>query len=83
MNLFQSEPWMARGACRGMDPSIFIPERRDQTTTDAKRVCASCPVRDECLEYGIFEPYGVWGGKTDNERRRIRSERHRARARVA
>lgn len=58
-----------------MDPSIFIPERRDQTTTDAKRVCASCPVRDECLEYGMYEPFGVWGGKTINERRRIRAAR--------
>lgn len=39
---------------------------------DAKALCAACPVRTECLEYGLDEPTGIWGGRTARERRLIR-----------
>lgn len=43
-----------------------------QVELDAKAVCAACPVRADCLEYGLAEPAGIWGGRTARERRYIR-----------
>jgi WhiB family redox-sensing transcriptional regulator len=39
----------------------------------AKRICADCPVRRECLEYAlrVREPFGIWGGLNESERRAI------------
>lgn len=65
--------WEDRGACRGADPALFFPER-GQTTTEAKAVCATCPVRQQCLAAHLHEPEGVWGGTTPGQRRRIRVE---------
>lgn len=39
---------------------------------DAKAICAACPVRSECLEFGLDEPTGIWGGRSARERRYIR-----------
>ncbi len=71
--------WQEKGLCRSADPMLFFhPQnergssraRRDQS---AKRVCASCPVRLECADYAIRarEPYGVWGGLSEDEREAI------------
>lgn len=38
----------------------------------AKRICQDCPVKDLCLEYGMDEPYGVFGGYSEEDRRRLR-----------
>ena len=66
--------WREQGACRGLDPALFFPERGDSTAA-AKATCASCPVRAQCLDYGLYERFGIWGGKGERERRRIRHER--------
>ena len=71
--------WQEQGACREADPELFFhPQnerglarlRRDRA---AKAVCARCDVRIECADYSIRsrEPYGVWGGLTEEERERI------------
>jgi WhiB family transcriptional regulator, redox-sensing transcriptional regulator len=67
--------WMALAACRGVDPELFYTER-GESTREAKAVCAGCPVREECLLYAVanVERYGVWGGRSERERRRMRSE---------
>ncbi len=72
------EPWRERAACRGLDPDMFYPERdapgrADDIVREAKGVCRRCPVRDVCLASAIErrERYGVWGGKTERERRRL------------
>ncbi|OBB52506.1 WhiB family transcriptional regulator, partial [Mycolicibacterium fortuitum] len=51
-HLINREPWQAEGICRQVDPEIFFPEK-GQSTKDAKRVCANCPVAAECLEYAL------------------------------
>jgi len=68
--------WQDKGACVGRPSAIFFP-RRGENASRAKAVCAGCPVRDECLEYALAngERFGVWGGKSERERRRIRAER--------
>lgn len=68
--------WQFDGACRKADPSVFFhPEgergpTRDARDRAAKTVCATCPVRQQCAEHALSvrEPYGVWGGMTEDER---------------
>jgi WhiB family redox-sensing transcriptional regulator len=64
--------WQLRGACRGMDPSIFFPAvgRRARHETRAKAVCEICPVLTQCRQYALdaAEPYGIWGGMSPLER---------------
>jgi WhiB family redox-sensing transcriptional regulator len=64
--------WRQRAACRGVDADIFYPVS-DDGSEEAKAVCASCSVRQACLEYSLAarEREGVWGGLTERERRRI------------
>lgn len=71
-----NDTWMTRGNCRHVDPELFFPER-GASTDDAKAICAGCTVRDECLEYAIGHniKFGIWGGKTIKQRRRITRER--------
>lgn len=72
----ESWDWQRRGACRGRDSGQFFHpdgERgssRARREASAKAVCARCPVRAECAAHALTaqEPYGVWGGFTENER---------------
>jgi WhiB family transcriptional regulator, redox-sensing transcriptional regulator len=69
--LSQATPgWFARAACRGLDPRLFYPEV-SETTTEAKAVCAGCPVREPCQSFALAnsERYGVWGGLGALDRR--------------
>lgn len=70
--------WRQRGACNGLDPTIFFPDS-DEATEEAKSICALCPVRLSCLEHALAsrERDGVWGGTTEKERRRIIRQRRR------
>lgn len=73
--------FMARGACRGLDPELFHPVRGDvDTLKAAQAVCDGCPVREECLEYAIVngEEHGIWGGASEAERKRIAQRRRAA-----
>ena len=70
--------WRERAACLeypavlffGLDDSETPAERRSREDT-AKRVCFGCEVRQDCLQYALStkEPYGIWGGLTEIERR--------------
>lgn len=52
------------------NPEVFFPRRADGgQCAPAKRVCGPCPVKAQCLEMGIREPFGVWGGLSEKERR--------------
>lgn len=64
--------WMRDATCRGRSPSEFFPS--DGVGVErARRMCAECPVRLECLEYALSRriDHGVWGGCSERERRRI------------
>ena len=68
--------WMARGNCRDEVPARFFPS--DGVGVDhARRICATCPVREPCLEYALEQriDHGVWGGASERERRRILKRR--------
>lgn len=64
--------WMARGKCRDIPPSVFFPSD-GLGVQAAQRICADCPVADTCLEYALVNriDHGVWGGRSERERRRI------------
>jgi WhiB family redox-sensing transcriptional regulator len=57
----------------------MFPER-GETNARAKSYCAKCPVRAECLDYAIDHDirHGIWGGKSERERRAIRRRRKAA-----
>ena len=65
--------WQADALCAQTDPEAFFPEKGG-STRDAKRVCQSCEVRAECLEYALEndERFGIWGGLSERERRKLR-----------
>ena len=73
--------WRKRGACRGLDPEVFYPVS-EEDATDAKRICGTCSVRDQCLEFALAnrEADGIWGGATEKERRRILRQRRKSAA---
>lgn len=83
-DLFASPAFMDLGSCRGTDPDVFFPDR-GESLEPAKSICAECIVRDECLEYALEnrERFGVWGGTSERERRRIRRARRDATPKVA
>jgi WhiB family redox-sensing transcriptional regulator len=65
--------WQERALCAQTDPEAFFPEKGG-STREAKRVCMSCEVRAECLEYALAndERFGIWGGLSERERRRVK-----------
>ena len=80
----EDNDWMDRGNCLGVDPDLFFPGRGEDQGP-AKGVCRGCDVREECLEYALSngEKWGIWGGKSERERRRIRRQRNLARRQSA
>ncbi|GDY28663.1 WhiB family transcriptional regulator [Gandjariella thermophila] len=84
--------WQLYGACRGFDSTLFFHpdgERgpaRERREARAKAICFSCPVLEKCREHALAvqEPYGIWGGMGEGERRAlIAARRHRQRVRLA
>lgn len=86
-----SPAWHHEAKCLGAEtklPGLFYPDQSNLETARAKAVCngddgyPACPVREDCLEQALAYPerYGVWGGTSERERRRIlRSRKIRAR----
>lgn len=68
--------WQLDGVCNQTDPEIFYPEKGG-SVLEPKGVCAGCPVRETCLEYALArdEPFGIWGGMSERERRREKRRR--------
>jgi WhiB family redox-sensing transcriptional regulator len=72
----QDLSWQDLANCRGADADLFFPER-GASTRAAKSICRECQVRPECLEFAIVssEKFGIWGGLSERERRKIRRQR--------
>ena len=69
--------WWSRAACASADPELFFPISHSGPAlgqvTRAKAVCARCDIQRDCLRYalGAGSIQGVWGGMTEEERRRL------------
>lgn len=81
-------PWWAEAACAEAEHDLFFPagDTGDaiRQIEEAKKHCAACPVREECLDFALEtnQVYGIWGGVTEQERktlrRRLLADRRRA-----
>ena len=75
---WDTDAWRNRAACRDTSPELFFPIGTTGVALDqieaAKRVCGQCAVAGECLEFALAtnQEAGVWGGLTEEERRRLR-----------
>jgi WhiB family transcriptional regulator, redox-sensing transcriptional regulator len=69
----QPLPWQEEALCAQTDPEAFFPEKGG-STREAKRVCGRCDVRGDCLTYALAhdERFGIWGGLSERERRRLK-----------
>lgn len=65
--------WQADALCAQTDPEAFFPEKGG-STREAKKICQQCEVSAQCLEYALQndERFGIWGGLSERERRRLR-----------
>ena len=70
--------WQSYANCLGADADLFFPER-GSSTRKAKAICAECEVKIECLESALEqgERFGIWGGLSERERRKVRHDRAR------
>jgi len=68
--------WQVDALCAQTDPEAFFPEKGG-STRDAKRICTGCEVKAQCLDYALQndERFGIWGGLSERERRRLRRTR--------
>jgi WhiB family redox-sensing transcriptional regulator len=79
--------WRSAGACLSADPDLFFPISStgpaERQVARAKKICAGCSVRRECLEFALSnnQIYGIWGGTTADDRQRERRRKRRAAAR--
>lgn len=64
--------WQERAACYGIDPDVFFPTSEEEAGP-ALAYCSLCPIREVCLAWALKngERYGVWGGMTEQQRRRL------------
>lgn len=67
--------WWDRALCAQVDTELFFPEKGG-STREAKAVCSRCEVRPECAGYALHhnERYGIWGGLSEVDRRRLRRQ---------
>lgn len=67
--------WRQQSGCDGHDSSLWFPHHGDhRAAQQALAICSTCPVRLDCLTVHLAERYGIWGGTTERERRRVRQQ---------
>lgn len=80
---FKVPAWMNDALCAQVDPDLWFPEVGGPTR-EAKRICARCPVREQCLEYALSDDrtsgaspfnHGIYGGLSPAERKSILRDR--------
>ena len=71
----ETSDWRDYALCAQTDPEAFFPEKGG-STREAKKTCRGCFVREQCLTYALEhdERFGVWGGLSERERRRMKRE---------
>ncbi len=77
IDLSMPPAWTSQAVCASVDPEAFFPEKGGDRGRAAIKVCQSCPVQAECLDYALDmgEDYGIWGGLTH---RHLRARRRNA-----
>ena len=76
----ESDEWRRNAACRDTDPDLFFPIGTTgpaiEQIESAKAVCRSCDAQTLCLEYALAtnQDSGIWGGTSEDERRKLRKQ---------
>lgn len=65
--------WKDMAACTTIDPDLFFPIKGGDNRA-AKKICARCEVKIDCLSLGLYEREGVWGGLSQRERQTLRAK---------
>lgn len=75
--------WQEQANCLGVDPELFFPER-GASSREAKDVCRGCIVRTARIEYALAngEKFGIWGGLSEKQRKKLRKQRAQANRRT-
>jgi WhiB family redox-sensing transcriptional regulator len=74
-DLISRPAWQKQAACRGDGTERFFPPAGAADMLEARRVCNSCPVIDECLHFALSDPglKGIWAGTSGRQRIRMRA----------
>jgi WhiB family redox-sensing transcriptional regulator len=81
MLTIESDEWRGQASCRDTNPDLFFPVGTTGPAIEqieaAKAVCRECLVREQCLEYALEtnQDSGIWGGLSEEERRKLRKQR--------
>jgi WhiB family transcriptional regulator, redox-sensing transcriptional regulator len=81
--------WRHLAACRSTEPDLFFPIGTTGPAIDqieaAKRVCRGCDAQEPCLDFALAtnQESGVWGGTSEEERRKLRKAWLAARRRAS
>ena len=73
---------ITNAACLGHpNPDLWFPVSSDpRAAAGAITICKRCPIKDDCLEEHLAEPFGIWGATTEDDRATLRRRQRRARA---
>lgn len=73
--------WQAKAACEGMNLNSFFPDMDFLVEPEVLIACGRCPVKENCLNWAMEhgEEFGVWGGMTEEQRRKIGNKQTRVR----
>ncbi len=84
-----SDEWRDYAACRDTDPDLFFPVGTTGSAIEqiesAKAVCRQCDAQTLCLEFAMAtnQDSGIWGGTSEDERRKLRKQWLAAQRRTA
>jgi WhiB family redox-sensing transcriptional regulator len=76
----EHDDWRDAAACRDTNPDLFFPVGTTgpaiEQIAQAKTVCGECPAQPACLEFALVtnQDSGVWGGTSEEERRKLRKQ---------
>jgi WhiB family transcriptional regulator, redox-sensing transcriptional regulator len=88
MTMAEHQDWREQGACLSANPDLFFPISSRGASAGqiarAKGICAGCPVREPCLSFALStqQQFGIWGGTTEDERKKMRRRARRQPARA-
>jgi WhiB family redox-sensing transcriptional regulator len=70
--ILEERPWAVFAACKEEKSMKFFPQNRAEER-EALAICSMCPVVDDCLDHALEsnERFGVWGGTTERQRRKL------------
>lgn len=82
LDLISTRPsWHARAECRKDHPGVTWFPENGQTAEPAKRICRTCPVQAQCLDWAMSQGsalHGVWAGTSGRQRKSALRSRHAA-----